>query len=119
MSSQPRPRWLEAEPAGGVTVVRFTCAEIWGADMVTEISRRLERLAEVGNHRLLLHFEGVQRMDSTMLGAVVGLHRKVRAAAGRLALCGLSPELREAFEVLQLTRLLAVYDEPEEALRSF
>ncbi|HZT81065.1 MAG TPA: STAS domain-containing protein [Gemmataceae bacterium] len=119
MSTQPRTRWLEAERVGTVTVVRFTCPEIWGADMVAEIGRRLERLAEAGGHRLLLHFGGVQRLDSTMLGAVVGLHKQVRAAGGRLALCGLSRELREVFDILQLNRLLAIYEGPEEALQTF
>jgi anti-anti-sigma factor len=119
MARQPQARLLESEPVGGVTVVRFACAEIWGTETVREIGERLARLADIVGPRLVLDFGKVDRLDSTMLGQLISLHKKVKAAGGRLALCRLNPELLEVFETLRLTRLLDIYGEEQEALQSF
>jgi anti-anti-sigma factor len=119
MARPPQPRLLETEPVGGVTVVRFACAEIWGTETVRDVADRLTRLADIVGPRLVLDFGKVDRMDSTMLGQLIALHKKIQAAGGRLALCRLNTELLEVFETLKLNRLLAIYADEQEALGSF
>jgi anti-anti-sigma factor len=113
-------RCLEVRQSGAVIVVRFTTRRILGEGPCQAVGGELSALAD-GESRplLLLDFAGVERLDSAALGKLIGLHRRVKAAGGRLALCGLNPELAETFANLKLHRVLNVYAGEAEALESF
>jgi anti-anti-sigma regulatory factor len=113
---------LEIESVGTVMVVRFICPHLVGEAVVQGIGRQLNALVEQGEGlRLLLDFRGVQLVSSAVLGKLVGLHRKGRAAGGRLALCGLHPDFHmvlQAVEGGKGSRLLDVFPGAAEALQS-
>jgi anti-anti-sigma regulatory factor len=46
------------------------------------------------------------------------LNKKVQAAGGRLAVCNLSPDLRETFEITRLSEYLDIYADEQDALQS-
>ncbi len=50
---------------------------------------------------------------------LVSLQRQAAAAGGRLALCELSPGVREMLDLTRLSQLLDIYASEEEAVRSF
>jgi anti-sigma B factor antagonist len=52
-----------------------------------------------------------------VLGSVVALHRAVRRAGGRLALCGVRPELAHLLTSTRLDKYLDIYPSEEEALQ--
>ena len=86
MSSQPRPKLLEVEQVGEVTVVRFTCQTIMGHDMVHGIAEQLLALIEKSERpQLLLNFRGVDFITSSMLGKLLMLRNKTESAGGQLA----------------------------------
>ncbi|HSM08555.1 MAG TPA: STAS domain-containing protein [Gemmatimonadota bacterium] len=66
----------------------------------------LERV-ESGERKFLMDFGESSYIDSTGLGALVSLSRKIREAGGRMRLTGLNEDLRTLFE---LTRLDTVFD---------
>lgn len=66
----------------------------------------LERVAE-GERKFLMDFGESSYIDSTGLGALVSLSRKIREAGGQMRLTGLNEDLRTLFE---LTRLDTVFD---------
>lgn len=66
----------------------------------------LERV-ESGERKFLMDFGASSYIDSTGLGALVSLSRKIREAGGRMRLTGLNEDLRTLFE---LTRLDTVFD---------
>ena len=121
-TTAPPSLWLELEPVGTVMVVRFLCPHLLGEAVVLGIGRQLNALVGPGEGlRLLLDFRGVQLVSSTMLGKLVGLHHKVRAAGGRLALCGLHPDFHMVLQAVQggsRSRLLDVFADQAEALQS-
>jgi anti-anti-sigma factor len=112
--------WLEVGQVGGVTVVRFRCDKILGVDMAQALGEQLERLAQGGGPpRLLLNFAAVRFMGSPMLGKLIAFVKKVDAAGGRVAFCAFDPNLTELLQVTRLDRLLHIYADEQEALRSF
>jgi anti-anti-sigma factor len=119
MPQQPTEPPLEIRQSGDVTVVQFTCPMLWGLQLVQAVGERLYRLVDEGQTRIVLNLQDVQSMDSSMLGKLIGLHKKTEEAAGRLAICQFHPELYATFETLKLVRLLHIYPMEEEALRSF
>ncbi len=76
---------------------------------------RLIELVSDGKHRIIVDLEGVDFLDSTGLGVLVGALKRVRANGGELALVCTSPRIRKVFEVTGLTKVFSLYDTVDEA----
>ena len=120
MSSQPQPALLEVEEVGGVTLARFTRAHLLDEAVIQAVGRQLAALTGPGGPaRVVLSFRGVDRFGSSLLAKVIGMHQRVKAAGGRLAVCAVALHLQEVFRITQLDRMLALYPTEQEALQSF
>jgi anti-anti-sigma factor len=98
---------LRFEKMGDIQVIHVkgriesTTAEIFGQ----EIGRTIAD----GNHQLLLDLSGVSYINSAGLRAVLAAAKRLRNPGDRFALCGLSDEVREVFDLAGFTRILQVY----------
>jgi anti-sigma B factor antagonist len=120
MATQTRPARLHVQDFGPVTVATFASPYILDEDEVRSTGQQLAALVEaLGRRHLILHFGRVQRLSSGLIGVLIGLARKMKASRGRVAMCGLRPELREAFELVGLPQMIPAYGSQEEALQSF
>jgi anti-sigma B factor antagonist len=119
MSLQTKYGGLETEAVGGVTVVTFRDRQLLSEATVQALGRQLLGLAAgSGRRRLVLNFGNVERLSSAVLGQVVALDRAVRRVGGRLALCGVRPDLSHLLTVTRLDRYLDLYPSEEEALQA-
>jgi anti-sigma B factor antagonist len=108
---------LHVEQIGPVSVVHFTFSEIMHADVIASVGDRLTALIEDGGQRLLLlDFTSVRKVSSSLLGRLVGLHKKLLALQGRMALCAIDANVRRVFDLCQLPRLLHLYPDQPTAL---
>lgn len=64
---------------------------------------------------LVLNFSLLRYVGSTFLGHLLALMKSVRAANGRMVLCGLNPVIREIFAVTRLDRFFEFADGTEDA----
>jgi anti-anti-sigma regulatory factor len=111
---------LESRAIGNVTVVAFPPGCVLSGPRAEAATAELGDLVEFGARtRLLLDFANVASLTSPMIGGLFVLHRKVHFAGGRLALCHVSPLLREILELAKLTHFVRIYEDEQEALRSF
>jgi anti-sigma B factor antagonist len=117
MITHPRPGLLDVRHAGGVTVARLAPGDTWDEQDTQALAARLDNLA--GRPGLVLDLGGVAFLDSTLVGLLVGLHKRVRHAGGRLALCGLGPQARAVLGRTRLDRVLDLYPAEADALASF
>ena len=69
--------------------------------------------------RLLIDFSRTGYIDSSGLGALVSISKKIREAGGELRLSGLNDDLRSLFELTKLDTLFAIAETPQQALASF
>ena len=111
MSSGPLGRYLTVEASDGVTAVHFRGPR--AAALHEEVSREVaERLLELADAlagcTLVVNFSRVTFLTSTLLGKLMALHKRVRAAGGNLVLCDLRPEVYELFQVTRLHTVLDV-----------
>lgn len=116
MTSSVRSPLLQAERVGDVLLVQFATHDVLDVHTVNLLGRQIAGLIEEGAHKVLLSFRGVRRLSSLMAGKLVGLHRKMVAAGGELALCDIDPDVFEVFEILRLPRLLKIYRSETDAL---
>jgi hypothetical protein len=118
LRTPPAPR-LAVEQAGAVTVVRFARAGILEDEAVALVRETLFDLVDrQGQHLVVLNFGRALGLTSRMLGQVVALHKKLRAAGGRLVLCEVSPFSYEVFETAELPGALCIRDGEGEALQA-
>ena len=72
-----------------------------------------------GERRILIDFSQTGYIDSSGLGALVSISKRVREAGGELRLSGLNEDLRSLFELTKLDTLFAIAETPQQALSSF
>ena len=75
----------------------------------------LERLQD-GDRAFLFDFDGTNYIDSSGLGVLVSLSKKIREKNGRLRLAGLNEDLRTLFELTKLDTLFQISDSRSAAL---
>lgn len=65
---------------------------------------------------VVLDLSGVNFMDSSGMGAILGRYRTVSQMGGKLAVCSLTPQLRKLFELTGLTRIIPVFASQDDAV---
>jgi anti-anti-sigma factor len=99
---------LYARKAGDVTLATVLAHDLSEAN-AQAVGQTLARLVEgVARPRLWLDLGRVRSLTSTALGKLVGLHKRVRAAGGDLALLNVTDFVYEVIEVTRLHQLLDV-----------
>lgn len=101
----------------GVLVVRVDGQLVVGNR--NELKDLMQRNLEAGERRFVLDFEKTGYIDSSGLGALVSIARKVREEGGDIRLSGLNDDLLSLFELTKLDTLFAISATPEQALASF
>jgi anti-anti-sigma factor len=119
MSSDARQRYLEIDTVGPVTVARLLSLELINEDEIEIAGKRLLRVVEeLGCRLVVVDLARVERMHSAMIGKLLALYKKARAAGGRVALCRANPALLEELQALHLHRLLGMFATEQEAVAS-
>jgi anti-sigma B factor antagonist len=84
-----------------------------------ELKERVAEAVDFGARKILVDFTSTGYIDSSGLGALVSLAKKLREAGGELRLAGLNEDLRTLFELTKLDTLFSITASRDEALRSF
>jgi anti-sigma B factor antagonist len=110
-------RRIDIEEVDDTTVVRFVDKRILDETNIQIIGNQLTGLVdEDGRRKIVLDFGNVEYLSSAALGKLITLDKKVKAAKGKLRLCGIRPEIYEVFAITRLNKVFSIYDDQEKAL---
>lgn len=84
-----------------------------------ELKAAVQAALDQGERRFIIDFSRTGYIDSSGLGALVSISKKVREQSGELKLSGLNEDLRSLFELTKLDTLFAISDTAERASGSF
>ena len=84
-----------------------------------ELKQRVLNELEEGERKFLIDFEETGYIDSSGLGVLVSLSKKIREQGGELRLANLNEDLRTLFELTKLDTLFQISNSRDEALSSF
>lgn len=103
--------------AAGVAILEIDGQLIVGnrQELKTLVQEGLDR----GERKFLIDCSRTGYIDSSGLGALVTLSKKVREANGDLRIAGLNEDLRALFELTKLDMLFHIAPSAEEALAGF
>jgi anti-sigma B factor antagonist len=107
----------QTKDSSGVLLVRVDGQLVVGNR--NELKDLMQRNIEAGERRFVLDFGDTGYIDSSGLGALVSIARKVREEGGDIRLSGLNDDLRSLFELTKLDTLFVISETPEQALATF
>ncbi|MBV6522737.1 MAG: putative anti-sigma factor antagonist [Gemmatimonadaceae bacterium] len=84
-----------------------------------ELKQKVLDEVERGDRKILIDFTNAGYIDSSGLGTLVSLSKKIRDLGGELRLSGLNEELRTLFDLTKLDTLFRISDAPEAGLQGF
>ncbi|MFW6039640.1 MAG: STAS domain-containing protein [Gemmatimonadota bacterium] len=108
---------FEISDAEGVTLVRVD-GELTVGNRERFKQVVLQRVSK-GDRKFVMDFADSSYIDSTGLGSLVSLSRKIREAGGRLRLAGLNEDLRTLFELTKLDTVFDIADSRSAAMADF
>jgi anti-sigma B factor antagonist len=69
-----------------------------------------------GKYKIIVNLEGVDFLDSTGLGVLVGGLKRLRSHDGDLTLICTQPRILKVFEITGLTKVFAIHNSVDEAV---
>lgn len=84
-------------------------------DVAPQFKRRISSLIEGGDRRLVVDLSGVEFIDSTAIGVLVGAIRRMRAAGGSLVVVCDNDEVRAIFEAVGLENVIPLHHSHQDA----
>lgn len=103
--------------AGGIVVVNVDGQLIVGNRQ--ELKQQVIDALEGGARKFVVDFTRTGYIDSSGLGVLVSLSKKIREHGGDLRLAGLNEDLQTLFELTKLDTLFAITRTTQEALTAF
>jgi len=104
--------------AGGVAV----CSAVGELDVASAPKLRQELVRAVaeadGPPRIVVDLGGVDFLDSTGLGVLLGGLKRARAKDGVLALARAESQVRKVFEITRVIEILPIHDDLDAAIAS-
>lgn len=71
------------------------------------------------NNKVLLDFTNLTFVDSSGLGGILSILRKMKEKGGSLKICNVSGPVQSVFELIRLTRLIDICESREAGINSF
>jgi len=84
-----------------------------------ELKQKVLDELEKGERKFLIDFSRTGYIDSSGLGVLVSLSKKIREQGGELRLANLNDDLKTLFELTKLDTLFQIADTRERGLQSF
>lgn len=84
-----------------------------------ELKQQVLEQLEAGDLKFVIDFGKTGYIDSSGLGVLVSLSKKIREQGGELRLSSLNEDLRTLFELTKLDTLFRIADDKGQALEGF
>ena len=80
-----------------------------------KLREKLIELVSEGSYDVVVNLEGVEFLDSTGLGVLVGALKRVKAHDGSLSLICTQDKILKIFKITGLTKVFAIHSSEQEA----
>ena len=108
-----------SHPAEDISVVRLVDDRIMDLGRIKQLGDELFGAIDnqTGN-LVLINFENVKFLSSNAISKLVVLEKRIRSAGKQLKLSNMRPEVKEIFNITNLTQRFDVCEDQDEVLKS-
>jgi anti-sigma B factor antagonist len=103
---------------GAVTVVEISGRITMGAGS-QQLDAKIKELVAGGHAALLLDCQGIERIDTQGIQAIVRGFTTLQEKGGKLKLLKLPPRMQEVLRVTRLIEYIESFDDEAEAVKTF
>jgi len=96
------------ELSPGITTISLTGRLVLG-NQLTDIEHAIRERIQQGSRKLVLHFSGVEFIDSAGIGVLAVCCGSMEREGGKVAVAGASGKVKELLELTHLDRVAAIY----------
>ena len=108
---------LRVKKQNDVAVVGFATSRILDQSNVQQLGEEFDALVEQFKlEKIVVNFAGVTYMSSAVMGKLVGLLKRSKAAGGRLILCAIEDSIFEIFEIMRFDKMFDIRKTEDEAV---
>ena len=108
---------VETRQLNGITVVACHGRIVLGEEAAGLRETLKKVLSE--SRQIVLNLAGVDYIDSSGLGTLVGVYSSARKGGADIKLAGVGQRMRDVLQITKLVTVFEVYDTEQEALESF
>jgi len=112
------PLTIESRDVGKVTILDMR-GRITLGDEIEDLRNAVRNLVAKGQKKIILNLAGVDYIDSSGVGELVGCFTTVRNAGGELKLLNLSQKVHDVLHVTKLYTVFDIRDDEFNAVKSF
>jgi anti-sigma B factor antagonist len=102
----------------GVTVVALDGRIVLGEES-NALRERVKALVAEGKKKIVLNMANITFIDSAGLGTLVAAHHSAKSQGAALKLCHLGAKFQEVLQITKLLTVFDVYNSESEAVASF
>ena len=102
----------------GVTVVALDGRIVLGEES-NALREKVKGLLAAGKKKIVLNMDNITFIDSAGLGTLVAAHHSAKKEGASLRLCHLGSKFQEVLQITKLLTVFDVYKTEAEAVRSF
>ncbi len=89
------------------------------AHTAPEFEKAIQSELDAGNYRIIVGCEKLTYISSAGLGVFMGFIEEIREKGGDIKICGLTPKVRQVFEILGFPALYDILDDVPAAVQRF
>ncbi|MCY4403457.1 MAG: STAS domain-containing protein [Candidatus Poribacteria bacterium] len=85
----------------------------------TDLRKVLENLLTEKVSKVVVNFSEVSHINSTAVGTLVGIAKRLRQSGGDLKLCNLASTLTRTFNLIGASSVVEIYESEKSAIAAF
>lgn len=102
---------------GSINVISLTGR--LDAYRANDLEEKLDALIDAGQVHIMLRLENLEYISSSGLRVFLAALKKTKKQEGDIKLVGLTPFIREIFDIAGFTKLFHMFDTEEDAINKF
>ncbi len=113
----PNPFSIETSSQDNVSVIHLE--GYLDAHTAPQFERAIQAEVDAGRHRLVVDCEKLTYISSAGLGVFMSFIEEVREQGGDIKICGLSPKVRQVFDILGFAEIYDICETRADAVQRF
>ncbi len=116
----PKTELIRVSRRDDIIQVDLLTPVLFGDDAIERMGDEVAAVIDAeANPRIVMNFESVKYISSTMLGTLIALHNRAKARGGQIRLAALRERPQRLLAAARLDGAFEVHPTPEEAAASF